>query len=50
MASREVASNNRTVERWTNEGTAGYYSGVRAAYSALLADARPLLTSRAVTG
>lgn len=27
MASREVSNGTRTTERWTNEGTAGYYSG-----------------------
>jgi hypothetical protein len=27
MATREVSDGTRTIERWTNEGTAGYYSG-----------------------
>lgn len=27
MAAREVSDGTRTVERWTNEGTAGYYTG-----------------------
>src|SRR5690242_1024063 len=27
MATREVSNGTRTVERWTNEGTAGYYTG-----------------------
>lgn len=27
MASREVSDGTRTIERWTNEGTPGYYAG-----------------------
>lgn len=27
MAAREVSNGSRTVERWTNEGTPGYYGG-----------------------
>lgn len=27
MATRETSNGTRTIERWTNEGTAGYYSG-----------------------
>lgn len=27
MASREVSDGTRTIERWTNEGTPGYYTG-----------------------
>lgn len=41
MATREVSNGTRTIERWTNEGAAGYYTGTP------LAKQRDLTTTEA---